>query len=154
MKVAFKFHEIWRLLTMNIVLERIFYSWNRYIIIIGLTFDACMPWVSMKLLTGSFNIGISINISFCTPVLALWTYLHKGILHKCKKDCIKVQLFLVRIDWFKSFKSVIKSKKSSTKIICSFESCCDLYGTFNWYSNRFHLLLKKAETSYDNTSHN
>jgi len=23
----------------------------------------------------------------------------------------------------------------------------------NWYSNQFHLLLKKAETSYDHTSY-
>ena len=35
--------------------------------------------------------------------------------------------------------------------MCSFEAFCDLYDTFNWYSNRFHLLLK-AET-YDNTSY-
>jgi len=28
-----------------------------------------------------------------------------------------------------------------------------LHETFNWYSNRFHLLLEKAETSYDNTSY-
>jgi len=29
-----------------------------------------------------------------------------------------------------------------------------LYGTFNWYSNRFNLLLNKAQISYDNTSYN
>jgi len=27
------------------------------------------------------------------------------------------------------------------------------WSTSNWYSNQFHLLLKKAETSYDNTSY-
>jgi len=37
--------------------------------------------------------------------------------------------------------------------MCSFEVCCDLYDTFNWYSNQFHFLLKKAETSYDHTSY-
>ena len=36
--------------------------------------------------------------------------------------------------------------------MCSFEAFCDLYDTFNWYSDWFHLLLKKAET-YDNTSY-
>jgi len=30
-----------------------------------------------------------------------------------------------------------------------FEAFCDLYDTFNW----FYSLLKKAETSYDNTTH-
>jgi len=39
--------------------------------LIALTFDACMPSVSTKLLTGGFSIGISINISFCTLALVL-----------------------------------------------------------------------------------
>jgi len=47
-----------------------------------------------------------------------------------------------------SFKSLIKSKKSNQKITHSFEAFCDLYDTFNWY----YLLLKKAETSCDNTT--
>ena len=29
-KVAFKFYQIWRLLTVSIVIEHIFDSWNRY----------------------------------------------------------------------------------------------------------------------------
>jgi len=40
------------------------------------------------------------------------------------------------------------------KVIRSFEAFSDLYDTFNEYSNRFHLLLlQRAKTSYDNTSH-
>jgi len=35
----------------------------------------------------------------------------------------------------------------------SFEAFCDLYDTFNWYSNHFYSLLKKAETSSDNTTY-
>jgi len=27
----------------------------------------------------------------------------------------------------------------------------DVFDTFNWYSNRFHLLLKKEESFYDDT---
>ena len=38
-------------------------------------------------------------------------------------------------------------------MICSFKAFRDLYGTFHWYSNQFHLLLKIVETSYDNTSY-
>jgi len=41
-----------------------------------LTFYACVPSVSMKLPIDSFSIGISINTSFRTPVLVLWTSLH------------------------------------------------------------------------------
>jgi len=50
--------------------------------------------------------------------------------------------------FLKAFLVLIKQK-----IICSFEAFCDLYDTFYCYSNEFHLLLKKAETSYDNTSY-
>jgi len=56
-----------------------------------LTFYACMPCVSMKRVNeitklSVLSIGISINISFHTPVLLLWTYiLQQGILHMCKK---------------------------------------------------------------------
>jgi len=35
-----------------------------------------------------------------------------------------------------------KIKKVKQKIILSFEPFCDLYETFNWHCNRFHLLLK------------
>ena len=34
-----------------------------------------------------------------------------------------------------------------------FEAFGDLYDTFNWYSNQFYSLLKKAVTSYDNTTY-
>jgi len=68
---------------------------------------------------------------------------------KAQKSLNEVQLFLVI--WIISFKSVIKSKKIKQKILSSFESFCDLYDTFNWYSNQFHLVLNKAEISYDNT---
>jgi len=44
------------------------------------------------------------------------------------------------------------SDKINTKIIRSFEAFCDLYDTYNWYSNQLHLLLK-ALTCYDNTSY-
>ena len=41
--------------------------------------------------------------------------------------------------------------ENKQKIICRFDALCDVYDTFNWYFNRFHLLLKKPETSYNNT---
>jgi len=34
-----------------------------------------------------------------------------------------------------------KIKKIKQKIIGSFEAFCDLYDTFNWYSNQFYSLL-------------
>jgi len=40
-----------------------------------------------------------------------------------------------------------KIKKIKQKSYVVFEAFCDLYDTFNWYSNMFHFLLKKAETS-------
>jgi len=46
-----------------------------------------------------------------------------------------------------------KIKKSSKKSYAVLKLSVICIRDINWHSNWFHLLLKKAETSYDNTSY-
>jgi len=52
---------------------------------------------------------------------------------------MKVQLFLVRVDWCKSFHQW-KNQKNQAKNHMQFWSFVWFVWHINWYSNRFHLL--------------
>jgi len=75
--------------------------------------------------TGCFSIGISINVFILftgTGVMNLFAF------HKRKNVWMKVQLFLVKVDLFKS---VIKSTKTSKKSCAVLKLFVIGYDTFN-----------------------